>query len=208
MYENKNLELVNNLINILEEKRNNLYWLTKEKRNKNISDTLKDGCRLYNFNYININNSHIINYENNFYLIHNHKINIEGNNELIIERYYFSNNYSIFEIRKIERPIITSVKNLYKFIKDIKKKLESTFIEKIKLEDFLYSNDLNKYCLLCSLKKSLDNYDTEIKGIKISAINLFLGKSPYLFKGNEINTIEELMLLKEIPNGKIFNNYD
>lgn len=204
----KNLELFNNLINILEEKKNNLYWLTKEKINKNISDTLKDWCRLYNFNYMNINNSHIINYENNFYLIHNHKINIAGNDELIIENFYSSNNYSIFEIRKIERPIITSSKKLYKFIRDIKKKLESTFVERIKLQDFLYCSELDRYSLLCSLKKSLNDYNNEISEVKISAINLFFGKSPYLFKGNEINTIEELMLLKEIPNGRIFNNYD
>lgn len=204
----KNLELFNNLINILEEKRNNFYWLTKENINKNISATLKDWCRLYNFNYMNINNLHIINCEDNFYLIHNHKINIAGNDELIIEKFYSSNNYSIFEIRKIERPIITSSKKLYKFIRDIKKELESTFVERIKLQDFLYCSELDRYSLLCSLKKSLNDYNNEISEVKISAINLFFGKSPYLFKGNEINTIEELMLLKEIPNGRIFNNYD
>lgn len=201
----KNLKLFNNLINILEEKRNNFYWLTKEKINKNISATLKDWCRLYNFNYISINNSHIIYCEDNFYLIYNHKINITGNEELIIKKCYHSNNYSIFEIREVEKPVITSTRKLYKFIKDVKKELESTFVERIKLEDFLYCNELDKYCLLCSLKKFSNEYNEEIK---ISAINLFFGKSPYLFKGNEINTIEELMLLKEIPNGRIFNNYD
>ncbi|EEU31828.1 hypothetical protein HMPREF0946_01689 [Fusobacterium vincentii 3_1_36A2] len=198
MYKNKNLELVNNnLINILEEKENNLYWLTKEKINKNISTTLKEWCRLYNFNYINMNSSHIINYEDNFYLICNYNINIVGDSELVIEKTYSSNKYEIFKIKKIERPIIVSIKKLYKFIKDVKKELEFTFVEKIKLEDFLYCNDLDKYSLLCSLKNSLDDYKNEIKGIKISVINLFFGKSPYLFKGNEINTIEELMLLKE-----------
>lgn len=197
MYKNRNFELINNIITILEEKENNMLWLTKEKINKNISATLKDWCRLYNFNYMNINNLHIINCEDNFYLIYNHKINITGNEELIIEKYYYSNNYSIFEIREVEKPIITSSKKLYKFIRDIKKKLESTFVERIKLEDFLYCNELDKYCLLCSLKKFSDEYNEEIKEIKISAINLFFGKSPYLFKGNEINTIEELMLLKE-----------
>ena len=197
MYKNRNFDSINNIITILEEKENNMLWLTKEKINKNISATLKDWCRLYNFNYMNINNSHIINCEDNFYLIYNHKINITGNEELIIEKYYHSNNYSIFKIREVEKPIITSSKKLYKFIRDIKKKLESTFVERIKLEDFLYCNELDKYCLLCSLKKFSDEYNEEIKEIKISAINLFFGKSPYLFKGNEINTIEELMLLKE-----------
>ena len=197
MYKNRNFESINNIITILEEKENNMLWLTKEKINKNISATLKDWCRLYNFNYMNINNLYIINCEDNFYLIYNHKINITGNEELIIEKYYHSNNYSIFEIREVEKPIITSIKKLYKFIKDVKKELESTFLERIKLEDFLYCDDLDKYFLLCSLKNSLINYDNEIEGIKISVINLFFGKSPYLFKGNEINTIEELMLLKE-----------
>ena len=82
--------------------------------------------------------------------------------------------------------------------------MESNFIEKLKLEDFLYCSELDKYSLLCSLKKSLNDYDNEIKGIKISAINLFFGKSPYLFKGNEINTLEELMLLKEKPKWRSF----
>lgn len=201
----KNLELFNNLINILEKKKNNFYWLTKENINKNISATLKDWCRLYNFNYVNINNSHIINYENNFYLICNHKINTAGDEELIIKKYYHSDNYSIFEIREVQKTIIVSIKKLYKFIKDVKKELEFNFVEKIKLQDFLYCNDLDKYCLLCSLKNSTNNYNEEIKGIKISAINLFFGKSPYLFKGNEVNTVKELMLLKEQPKWKSFS---
>lgn len=194
MYKNRNFDSINNIITILEEKENNMLWLTKEKINKNISVTLKDWCRLYNFNYMSINNSHIINYEDNFYLICNSKINIVGNEELIIKKYCRSNNYIVFKIKKVERPIIVSTKKLYTFIKDIKEKLESTFVERIKLEDFLYCNELDKYCLLCSLKKFSNEYNEEIK---ISAINLFFGKSPYLFKGNEINTIEELMLLKE-----------
>lgn len=197
MYKNRNFDSINNIITILEEKENNLYWLTKEKINKNISDTLKNWCRLYNFNYVNINNSHIINYENNFYLICNHKINIAVDEELIIKKYYHSDNYSIFEIREVQKPIIVSIKKLYKFIKDVKKELEFNFVEKIKLQDFLYCSKLDKYSLLCSLKESLNDYNSEIRGVKISVINLFFGKSPYLFKGNEINTIEELILLKE-----------
>jgi len=204
MYKDENFELFNNLINILEEKENNLYWLTKEKINKNISITVKEWCRLYNFNYINMNSSHIINYEDNFYLLLKDGIDIVGDKEIIIEECSSSNNYGILKIKKIERPFITSTKKLYKFIKDIKKELESNFIEKLKLEDFLYCSELDKYSLLCSLKKSLNDYDNEIKGIKISAINLFFGKSPYLFKGNEINTLEELMLLKEKPKWRSF----
>ena len=49
------------------------------------------------------------------------------------------------------------------------------------------------------------SYSKKIKGIKISVINLFFGKSPYLFKGNEVNTIEELMLLKERSKWKSFS---
>ena len=208
MYKNRNFDSINNIITILEEKENNMLWLTKEKINKNISVTLKDWCRLYNFNYMNINNSHIINYEDNFYLICNSKINIVGNEELIIKKYCHSNNYIVFKIKKVERPIIVSTKKLYTFIKDIKEKLESTFVERIKLEDFLYCNELDKYCLLCSLKNSLDGYKNEIREVKISVINLFFRKSPYLFKGNEINTIKELMLLRRGLNGTVFNNYN
>ena len=197
MYKNRNFESIYNIIAILEEKENNMLWLTKEKINKNISTTLKDWCRLYNFNYININNSHIINCEDNFYLICNHKINIVGNDELIIKEYYRSNNYIIFKIQKVEKPIITSTKKLYSFIKDIKKELEISFIEKIKIEDIVYCNNLDKYYILCNFKNNWTNYSSKIKGVKVSVINLFFGKSPYLFKGNEINTIEELMLLKE-----------
>ena len=205
MYKNRNFDSINNIITILEEKENNMLWLTKEKINKNNSVTLKDWCRLYNFNYISINNSHIIYCEDNFYLLLKNGIDIVGDEEIVIEKCGASNNYSILKIKKIERPFITSSKKLYKFIRDIKKELESTFVERIKLEDFLYCNELDKYCLLCSLKKFSYKYNKEIK---ISAINLLFGKSPYLFKGNEINTIKELMLLKEIPNGRIFNNYD
>lgn len=195
MYKDENFELLNNLINILEEK--NMYGLTEKRINKEISTTLKEWCRLHSFNYISINNSHIINCEDNFYLLLKNGIDITGNEEIIIEECGSSNNYGILKIKKIEKPFITSSKKLYKFIRDIKKKLESTFVERIKLEDFLYCNELDKYCLLCSLKKFSNEYNEEIKEIKISAINLFFGKSPYLFKGNEINTIEELILLKE-----------
>ena len=208
MHKNKNLELFNNLINILEEKENNILFLTKEKINKNISATLKDWCRLHSFNYISINNSHIINCEDNFYLLLNNVINIVGDEEIIIEECGSSDNYGILKIKKIEKPFITSSKKLYKFIRDIKKELESTFVERIKLEDFLYCNELDKYCLLCSLKNSLDGYKNEIREVKISVINLFFGKSPYLFKGNEINTIKELMLLRRGLNGTVFNNYN
>ena len=205
MYKNRNFDSINNIITILEEKENNMLWLTKEKINKNISVTLKDWCRLYNFNYISINNSHIIYCEDNFYLLLKNGIDIVGDEEIVIEKCGASNNYSILKIKKIERPFITSSKKLYKFIRDIKKELESTFVERIKLEDFLYCNELDKYCLLCSLKKFSYKYNKEIK---ISAINLLFGKSPYLFNGYEIITIKELLLLKEIPNGRIFNNYD
>lgn len=208
MHKNKNLELFNNLINILEEKENNILFLTKEKINKNISATLKDWCRLHSFNYISINNSHIINCEDNFYLLLNNGINIVGDEEIIIEECGSSDNYGILKIKKIEKPFITSSKKLYKFIRDIKKELESIFVERIKLEDFLYCNELDKYCLLCSLKNSLDGYKNEIREVKISVINLFFGKSPYLFKGNEINTIKELMLLRRGLNGTVFNNYN
>ena len=202
MYKDENFELFNNLINILEKK--NMYGFTEKRINKEISTTLKEWCRLHSFNYIRINNSHIINCEDNFYLLLKNGIDIVGDEEIIIEECGSSNNYYILKIKKIERPFLTSNKKLYKFIRDIKKELESTFVEKIELEDFLYCNDLDKYCLLCSLKNSTNNYNEEIKGIKISTINLFFGKSPYLFKGNEVNTIKELMLLKEVPKWKNF----
>ncbi len=195
MYKDENFELFNNLINILEKK--NMCGLTEKRINKEISTTLKEWCRLHSFDYISINNSHIINCEDNFYLLLKNGIDIVGDEEIIIEECGSSNNYYILKIKKIERPFLTSNKKLYKFIKDVKKELESTFVEKIELEDFLYCNDLDKYCLLCSLKNSTNNYNEVIKGIIISAIILFFGKSPYLFKGNEINTLEELMLLKE-----------
>ena len=202
MYKDENFELFNNLINILEKK--NMCGLTEKRINKEISTTLKEWCRLHSFDYISINNSHIINCEDNFYLLLKDGIDIVGDEEIIIEECGSSNNYYILKIKKIERPFLTSNKKLYKFIRDIKKELESTFVEKIELEDFLYCNELDKYCLLCSLKNSTNNYNKEIKGIKISAINLFFGKSPYLFKGNEINTIEELKLLKEQPKWRSF----
>lgn len=191
------MRILNYSIILLISQKKRICGLTEKRINKEISTTLKEWCRLHSFDYISINNSHIINCEDNFYLLLKNGIDIVGDEEIIIEECGSSNNYYILKIKKIERPFLTSNKKLYKFIKDVKKELESTFVEKIELEDFLYCNDLDKYCLLCSLKNSTNNYNEEIKGIKISAINLFFGKSPYLFKGNEINTLEELMLLKE-----------
>lgn len=196
MIKDKNINLIANIISILENRKDTWYFELK-KKNSNSLTILKEWCRLNNFNYININNYPVLSFENNFYLIYNFEIDGTGNFELLIEEYNICNKYSICQIQKVEKPIITSTKKLYKFIRDIKKELESTFVERIKLEDFLYCNELDKYCLLCSLKNSLDGYKNEIREVKISAINLFFGKSPYLFKGNEINTIEELMLLKE-----------
>ena len=34
MYKNRNFDSINNIITILEEKKNNMLWLTKEKINK------------------------------------------------------------------------------------------------------------------------------------------------------------------------------
>ena len=81
----------------------------------------------------------------------------------------------------------------------------TNFIEKIKIEDIVYCSNLDKYYILSNFKNNLRNYSKELEGIKISVINLFFGKSPYLFKGNEVNTIEELMLLKERSKWKSFS---
>ena len=131
-----------------------------------------------------------------------------GNGELVIREYNIYKKYCILQIQKVEKPIITSSKKLYSFIKDIKKELMTNFIEKIKIEDIVYCSNLDKYYILSNFKNNLRNYSKELEGIKISVINLFFGKSPYLFKGNEVNTIEELKLLKEVPDGRIFSNYD
>ncbi|ALQ38792.1 hypothetical protein [Fusobacterium hwasookii] len=196
MIKDKNINLITNIISILENREDTWYFELK-KKNSNSLTILKEWCRLNNFNYININNYPVLSFENNFYLIYNLEIDGTGNFELLIEEYNICNKYRICQIRKVEKPIITSTKKLYKFIKDIKKELEISFIEKIKIEDFIYCSPLDKYSALCNFKNKLMSYSKEIKGIKISVINLFFGKSPYLFKGNEINTIEELMLLKE-----------
>lgn len=127
-----------------------------------------------------------------------------GNRELVIREHNIHKKYCILQIQKIEKPIITSPKKLYSFIKDVKKELMTNFIEKIKIEDIVYCSNLDKYYILSNFKNNLRNYSKELEGIKISTINLFFGKSPYLFKGNEVNTIKELMLLKEVPKWKNF----
>lgn len=207
MFEDNNINLIANIIHTLEDKSDRWYFELK-KKNSNSLSILKEWCRLNNFNYTNINNYPIINFENNFYLICNSEINMVGNSELVIREHNVFYKYHILQIQKVEKPIITSTKKLYNFIKDIKNELIINFTEKIKIEDIVYCGNLDKYYILCNFKNNWKNYSKELEGIKISAINLFFGKSPYLFKGNEINTIEELMLLKEIPNGRIFNNYD
>ena len=83
MYKDENFELFNNLINILEKK--NMCGLTEKRINKEISITLKEWCRLHSFDYISINNSHIINCEDNFYLLLKNGIDIVGDEEIIIE---------------------------------------------------------------------------------------------------------------------------
>ena len=196
MFEDKNVNLIANIISILENREDTWYFELR-KKNSNSLAILKEWCRLNNFNYININNYPVLSFENNFYLIYNLEIDGTGNFELLIEEYNICNKYHICQIRKVEKPIITSTKKLYSFIKNIKKELVTNFIEKIKIEDIVYCSNLDKYYILSNFKNNLRNYSKELEGIKISVINLFFGKSPYLFKGNEVNTIEELMLLKE-----------
>jgi len=204
MFEDKNVNLITNIISILENKEDTWYFELK-KKNSNSLAILKEWCRLNNFNYININNYPVLSFENNFYLIYNLEIDGTGNFELLIKEYNICNKYHICQIRKVEKPIITSTKKLYSFIKNIKKELVTNFIEKIKIEDIVYCSNLDKYYILSNFKNNLRNYSKELEGIKISVINLFFGKSPYLFKGNEVNTIEELMLLKERSKWKSFS---
>ena len=204
MFEDKNVNLIANIISILENREDTWYFELK-KKNSNSLAILKEWCRLNNFNYININNYPVLSFENNFYLIYNLEIDGTGNFELLIEEYNICNKYRICQIRKVEKPIITSTKKLYSFIKNIKKELVTNFIEKIKIEDIVYCSNLDKYYILSNFKNNLRNYSKELEGIKISVINLFFGKSPYLFKGNEVNTIEELMLLKERSKWKSFS---
>ena len=204
MFEDKNVNLIANIISILENREDTWYFELR-KKNSNSLAILKEWCRLNNFNYININNYPVLSFENNFYLIYNLEIDGTGNFELLIEEYNICNKYHICQIRKVEKPIITSTKKLYSFIKNIKKELVTNFIEKIKIEDIVYCSNLDKYYILSNFKNNLRNYSKELEGIKISVINLFFGKSPYLFKGNEVNTIEELMLLKERSKWKSFS---
>ncbi|ASS38777.1 hypothetical protein [Fusobacterium sp. oral taxon 203] len=204
MFEDKNVNLIANIISILENREDTWYFELR-KKNSNSLAILKEWCRLNNFNYININNYPVLSFENNFYLIYNLEIDGTGNFELLIEEYNICNKYRICQIRKVEKPIITSTKKLYSFIKNIKKELVTNFIEKIKIEDIVYCSNLDKYYILSNFKNNLRNYSKELEGIKISVINLFFGKSPYLFKGNEVNTIEELMLLKERSKWKSFS---
>ena len=203
MFEDKNINLIANIISILENMGDTWYFELK-KKNSNSLSILKEWCRLNNFNYTNINNYPIINFENNFYLICNSEISMVGNSELVIREHNVFYKYHILQIQKVEKPIITSTKKLYNFIKDIKNELIINFTEKIKIEDIVYCGNLDKYYILSNFKNNLRNYSKELEGIKISTINLFFGKSPYLFKGNEVNTIKELMLLKEVPKWKNF----
>lgn len=203
MFEDKNINLIANIISILENMGDTWYFELK-KKNSNSLAILKEWCRFNEFNYTNINNYPIINFENNFYLICNSEISMVGNSELVIREHNVFYKYHILQIQKVEKPIITSPKKLYSFIKDIKKELMTNFIEKIKIEDIVYCSNLDKYYILSNFKNNLRNYSKELEGIKISTINLFFGKSPYLFKGNEVNTIKELMLLKEVPKWKNF----
>lgn len=203
MFEDKNINLIANIISILENRRDTWYFELK-KKNSNSLATLKEWCRLNKFNYTDINNYPIISFKNNFYLICNSEISMVGNRELVIREHNIHKKYCILQIQKIEKPIIISPKKLYSFIKDVKKELMTNFIEKIKIEDIVYCSNLDKYYILSNFKNNLRNYSKELEGIKISTINLFFGKSPYLFKGNEVNTIKELMLLKEVPKWKNF----
>lgn len=203
MFEDKNINLIANIISILENMGDTWYFELK-KKNSNSLAILKEWCRFNEFNYTNINNYPIINFENNFYLICNSEISMVGNSELVIREHNVFYKYHILQIQKVEKPIITSPKKLYSFIKDIKKELMTNFIEKIKIEDIVYCSNLDKYYILSNFKNNLRNCSKELEGIKISTINLFFGKSPYLFKGNEVNTIKELMLLKEVPKWKNF----
>lgn len=203
MFEDKNINLIANIISILENMGDTWYFELK-KKNSNSLAILKEWCRFNEFNYTNINNYPIINFENNFYLICNSEISMVGNSELVIREHNVFYKYHILQIQKVEKPVITSPKKLYSFIKDVKKELMTNFIEKIKIEDIVYCSNLDKYYILSNFKNNLRNYSKELEGIKISTINLFFGKSPYLFKGNEVNTIKELMLLKEVPKWKNF----
>ena len=93
MFEDKNINLITNIISILENREDTWYFELK-KKNSNSLAILKEWCRLNKFNYININNYPVLSFENNFYLICNFEIDRVGNFELLIKEYNLSNTKS------------------------------------------------------------------------------------------------------------------
>lgn len=108
--------------------------------------------------------------------------------------------FSYREVKKIRKPCFSTVLEIYEMIKSFHEKKFDIFWEGFSLEDILYIPSTETYFILTN-KKSRKLINDKIK-IKWS--NIFLNKSIFLYKGNEIKTCEELDL---ILGGSYENNW-
>ncbi|WP_462424246.1 hypothetical protein [Fusobacterium ulcerans] len=155
------------------------------------------------------------------WLSHNN-IPFEENNDFLFFRYnkkfclyfepYFRNNlfylskillsYDIkwlnktvtyLEVKNFEKPYIYTAEKIYEMVKSLSQRYCSIFYKNLSLDDIFYLPDINEYFILT--KKNSIWYGYNPNEITIHWINLFHGKSIYTFKGNEINSYEEIKIL-------------
>ena len=103
------------------------------------------------------------------------------------------------DIGKIEKPTFCMEQKIYKMMNSLHQSV-IRFYENLSLEDIVYDSDNDTYFILTK-KKSVEIFSSELE---VHWTNLFHKKSPYTFKGNEINSCEEMNIINR---GGNYGNY-
>ena len=106
------------------------------------------------------------------------------------------------DIGKIEKPTFCMEQKIYKMMNSLHQSV-IRFYEGLSLEDIVYDSDNDTYFILTK-KKSIEIFSSELE---VHWTNLFHKKSPYTFKGNEINSCEEMNIINGGGNYGIFNGW-
>lgn len=106
------------------------------------------------------------------------------------------------DIGKIEKPTFCMEQKIYKMMNSLHQSV-IRFYEGLSLEDIVYDSDNDTYFILTK-KKSVKIFSSELE---VHWTNLFHKKSPYTFKGNEINSCEEMNIINGGGNYGIFNGW-
>ena len=176
----------------------------REEKSKKQNEDFEFSLKINNISYWKINGFLFFELNKKYYLY------VDFGKEKEYETLFFNRikekikkfGCTCLDIGKIEKPTFCMEQKIYKMMNSLHQSV-IRFYEGLSLEDIVYDSDNDTYFILTK-KKSIEIFSSELE---VHWTNLFHKKSPYTFKGNEINSCEEMNIINGGGNYGIFNGW-